>query len=170
MTEIFSIAAQVKHNCNISDAKYWGFYSPCGLLLRMRDLYKTEQGIRPWGKVSHKAIGDWIEKREGLWQSLEDREYRPIQVHGKSYDPFDVKAVNRSLSEEGYFYGAGLGNMLKPVFILGKLSDQALKGQYQIFILESEIARDLSTSPAMIQGNTIIARQEAMEIFLWGKY
>ncbi len=64
--DINSIASQVKHNCNISDAKYWGFYSPCGLLLRLRDLYKIEKGLKPWGKVEPDEIGDWIGKREKL--------------------------------------------------------------------------------------------------------
>jgi len=50
MTDIQSLACQIKHNCNISDARYWGMYSLCGLLLRLRELYKVEKGIRPWGK------------------------------------------------------------------------------------------------------------------------
>jgi hypothetical protein len=46
MLDIETLASQVKFNCNISDAKYWGYYSPCGLLLRLRDLYTTEKEIK----------------------------------------------------------------------------------------------------------------------------
>jgi hypothetical protein len=68
MLNIASITSQVKHNCNISDAKHWGNYSPCGLLLRMRDLYKIENGLKPWEEISHKTIGAWIDERERLLQ------------------------------------------------------------------------------------------------------
>jgi hypothetical protein len=170
MIDIDSIASQVKHNCNISDAKYWGYYSPCGLLLRLRDLYKVESGLKPRDKVNHKTIGSWIDKREELWHSLEARDFEDIKVNGRRCGPFDIKSINKSLLKQGYFYGAGFGNMLKPVFILAELTDRIFKGKYRIHIVDREIARDLSTSPAMIQGNTIIARQQTMKIFLWGKF
>jgi hypothetical protein len=41
MIDIESFTSQVKRNCNISDAKYRGYYSLCGLLLRLRDLSYT---------------------------------------------------------------------------------------------------------------------------------
>jgi hypothetical protein len=63
MLDVKSIAEQVKHNCNISDARFWGFYSPCGLLLRLRNLYKLEHGITLWEKVSQVKIADWIAYR-----------------------------------------------------------------------------------------------------------
>lgn len=170
MIDIDSIASQVKHNCNISDAKYWGYYSPCGLLLRLRDLYIIENSHKPWDDVSHNTIGSWIDKRERMWRDIECRDFLKIEINGRGHDPFDVKGVNRTLSRYGYFYGAGYGNMLKPVFMLAKLSGHNIKGMYQIYTVDREIARDLSASPAMIQGNTIITRQETMQMFLWGKF
>jgi hypothetical protein len=170
MIDIDSIASQVKHNCNISDARYWGYYSPCGLLLRMRDLYRIEHAMAPWETVNHKAVGDWIDTREELWQEGETLNFQQIAVNGKKYDPFDSKAINKVLVREGFFYGAGYGNSLKPVFILAELSEHIVKGRYQIYIVNREFARDLSTPPAMIQGHTIIARRKTMEMFLWGKY
>lgn len=43
MVDINHIAAQVKENCDISDAKYSGIYSVCGLASRLRDFYKWEK-------------------------------------------------------------------------------------------------------------------------------
>ncbi len=170
MIDVDAIAAQVKQNCNISDARYWGSYSPCGLLLRLRDLYKVEHGLKPWEKISHKAVGSWIDIRESLWQERESQEFQAIEIQGREYGPFEVSSINEVLSEKGLFYGAGYGNMLKPVFILAELSERIARGKYSIYVAGRELARDLSTSPAMIQGHMIIARQETARMFLWGKF
>jgi len=34
--DIKKLIDQIKFNCNLSDARFWGYYSICGLLLRMR--------------------------------------------------------------------------------------------------------------------------------------
>ena len=75
MTDIQSLAPQIKRNCNISDARYWGMYSLCGLLLRLRELYKVEKGIRPWENILQQDMGEWITGRENLWQELEDKDF-----------------------------------------------------------------------------------------------
>lgn len=170
MINIESIAAQIKHNCNISDAGYWGFYSPCGLLLRMRDLYKIERHLDPREDVSLPKIGEWIDQREGLWQELEGKEFQPIEINGRKYDPYDVKGINSILSDHDYIYGAGYGNMLKPVFLLAETSETQHIKKYSIYVTGKETARDLSTSPAMTRGNTIIARQQTMHLFFWEKF
>jgi hypothetical protein len=170
MIDIVSIASQVKHNCNISDARYWGYYSPCGLLLRMRNLYKFEKKLKPWEKVSHADIGKWIDKREELWQELDSHDFRKIEIQGKQYNPFDAKDINSILGKYGYIYGAGYGNQLKPVFLLAQLSEKSKKSRYNIYLLGKEIARDLSTAPAMILGNTITLRHETMNLFFWDKF
>jgi hypothetical protein len=48
MIDIQTLTSQVKKNCNISDAHYWGWYSVCGLLLRLRELFRAERGIKLW--------------------------------------------------------------------------------------------------------------------------
>jgi hypothetical protein len=169
MLDIGSITAQVKNNCNISDARHWGLYSPCGLLLRLRDLYKIEHGLKPWSSVSHRRIGEWIDKREQLWDGLSEAEYERIEIKGRLFWPFDVKGINNVLHKVGYFYGAGYGYLMKPLFLLAELNEKKKIGSHQIFFAQRELARDLSTSPAMIQGNTIIARHETMEYFLWDR-
>jgi hypothetical protein len=169
MPDIHSIAAQIKHNCNISDAKYWGFYSPCGLLLRLRGLYSLEKGIQPWQTVSRDKIADWIGKRESLWERLSSLDFRRIEINNKKYHPFDIKGINNILNGEGLFYGAGYGNLMKPAFILAEIAGCSRIGRYSIYILSRELARDLMSSPAMLQGNTIIARNETMKLLLWEK-
>lgn len=169
MLDIQSIASQVKHNCNISDAKYWGFYSPCGLLLRLRDLYKIEKNKKPWEKIESGRIADWIGKREKLWREIETLDFQMVTINGKRYHPFDVKGINAALQNKNLLYGAGYDNLLKPTFLLAKILSKTKKGQCNIYISNKEIARDLSAAPAMLQGNTIIARYDTMKLFLWDK-
>ncbi len=170
MFDIDSIASQVKHNCNISDAEYWGLYSPCGLLLRLRDLYRTEKDLKPWEKAGPDDIGVWIGDREKLWEELDALDFQKITINGKKYRPFDVKGINDILLRKGFLYGAGFGNFLKPTFFLAELVKKSKKGRYSIYISGREISRDLSTAPAMLQGNTVIARQETVKFFLWDKF
>ena len=85
MIDIESIISQVKHNCNISDARHWGYYSLCGLLLRLRELYRSEKGIPLWGKMPQEDIGGWIASRENLWRELEDKELTPIAMNGNVF-------------------------------------------------------------------------------------
>jgi hypothetical protein len=170
MINIAGIASQVKHNCNISDAKYWGYYSPCGLLLRIRDLYRIENSFNSRASISPEHIGKWIEARETLWGELESGDYRKIEINGRKFGPFDAKDINLAISEHGLIYGAGYGNMLKPVFIFARLYEQRKVKKFNIYISGRELARDLSTSPAMIQGNTILMRHEAMQQFMLDKF
>ncbi|GAB4545424.1 MAG: hypothetical protein Fur0020_14490 [Thermodesulfovibrionia bacterium] len=170
MLDINDIASQVKYNCNISDARYWGFYSPCGLLMRMRDLYRSENSLKPWDKIKKEDVSEWIGERERLWSRFEPLDLSNIKIMGKGYKPFDVKGINSRLLEEGYLYAAGYGSLLKPFFMLSEVNSVSRYGRYKVYITGRELARDLSTSPAMLQGDTIIARREAMGFFLWGKF
>ena len=170
MLDITSITSQVKHNCNISDAQFWGLYSPCGLLLRMRDLYKAEHNLSSADSVDHKKVGNWIDTREALWEEEEHKKFTNISIHGKTYSPFSIKEINILLNKEGYIYAAGYGNMMKPAFILAQLSEEYSIGRYRVYIAGRELARDLATTPAMTRGHTIIVRDEVMQYFYRGRY
>jgi hypothetical protein len=170
MLDIDAVALQVKNNCDISDARYWGHYSPCGLLLRLRDLYRIENNLKPLESINNGEIGKWIGRKESMWQEIETHDFQHLEIQGRRYSPFDVKRINSVLTGQGFVYGAGYGEHLKPLFILAELSEQAAKGKYCIYYMGRELARDLSTSPAMVQGNTILARTETANCFLWGKY
>jgi len=52
MLDIETLIYTIKRNCNISDARYRGFYSPCGFLLRLRELYRIEKGIKSRERIS----------------------------------------------------------------------------------------------------------------------
>jgi len=170
MIDIESIALQVKHNCNISDAKFWGYYSPCGLLLRMRDLYRIEHTMRPWDTVEHKLILRWIDEREQLWHEIEAFDFQDITIDGETHAPFDIENINAVLSRYGYLYSAGYGNRLKPLFMLAELSGTRSLGDFNVFVSGREIARDLSIAPAMTRGKMIFARQETMGLFFWDRF
>jgi len=170
MFNIDKIAAQVKHNCNISDAQFWGLYSPCGLLLRMRDLYKAEHHLSSADSVDHKKVGNWMDKREDLWENAEQKELANISINGKSFGPFAIKEINSILNKEGYIYAAGYGNMMKPAFMLARLSKEYSINRYRVYIAGQELARDLATVPAMTRGHTIIARDEVMKYFFRDRY
>ena len=47
MRDAHSLARQVRRNCAISDARFAGLYSVCGLVMRLRDLYKWEHSLAP---------------------------------------------------------------------------------------------------------------------------
>ena len=92
---------QVKHNCNISDAKFWGYYSICGLLMRYRELYRNEHALMPWESIDNEKICPWIQERETLWRDLEDLELQELVIGGGTYDPFDVNGLNALLGAAG---------------------------------------------------------------------
>jgi len=170
MTDKEKIFSQIKRNCNISDAKYWGTYSLCGLLMRLRELYGIENGIRPWEKVDHKDIGDWITARENLWKELEDRDYEDISVNGSIFSPFEVEKMNAALNKSGLMYGAGFGIYMKPVFFIAEILSQRKVNGFDVYIAGREYAKDLSDNPAMLQENTIIARADLTRLLLWGRF
>ena len=168
--DLNSLIRQVKTNCNISDAKFWGNYSICGLLLRLRELFRHENRIMPWEEISKTDISDWISNRENLWHEKENEDFVDLYFGEEEYPPFDVKAINESLGERGLVYGAGLGINMKPSFFLGELISKEVMEGHEVYISGDEFARDLSAYPAMLQDNTIYARRDALSIILYGRF
>ncbi len=164
------LVPQVKRNCDISDARYWGFYSICGLLLRLRELYRFEHGIRPWDRSSGDGIPDWIGRREALWEEVAGEEFSPLRIDGEEFGPFEVGRINVQLKAPGLLYGAGYGLFGKPVFFLSELSGHEVIDGYDVFVSGDEYARDLSIHPAMLQGQSIFARQEISALLVWEKF
>ena len=64
MIRIENIIRQVLHNCAVSDSHYAGLYSICGLALRLRDLYKWENGLAPWVEKEAHEVLNWIGAKE----------------------------------------------------------------------------------------------------------
>lgn len=160
---------QIKYNCNVSDARFWGYYSICGLLLRMRGLYRHERGLMPWEKIPSDDISSWIGERERLWRDLEDKDFQPIDINGKGLGPFEIEAINRVLNERGLVYGGGYSTFGKPAFFLARLQEKRQLYDYTVYYAEKELCRDLSTSIAMLQGICIFMRKEPLELILYEK-
>ena len=167
MLNVNDIARQVLHNCNISDANNAGMYSICGLALRLRDLYKWEQGLPPWEERDSSEVLEWIESKENQWEKCIDKKFATISINGKTYDPFDTTAINAVLEPLNFFYGAGYARGLKPTFFLTAIAEKSTVNSTTIYTLDRELARDLLTIPALNQDDYIIIRRDAARLFLW---
>ncbi len=160
----------IKFNCDVSDARYWGFFSICGLLLRYRDLYRSEHRLKAWSNIRREDIGAWIQAKEARWPELEQKEFRDIVIEGKTYSPFDVEGINQALAGRGLVYGAGYGMYMKPTFFAAELKSRRTSSGLTVHISGTELVRDLFTAPAMLQGNTIFLRLEPLLMLLHFKY
>jgi len=170
MINVQTLATQVKRNCNISDAKYWGLYSVCGLLLRLRELYRAERGIKLWEGIQREEISEWLEARENLWKEFEGKELEDIVIDGKAYEPFEVEKINTILKKKDLIYGAGYGIHMKPTFFLADLLSHYTLNGYGVCIGGREYARDLSDHPAMFQDGVIFGRLDTTKLHLWEKF
>jgi hypothetical protein len=165
-----NIISQVKRNCNISDAKFWGEYSICGLLLRLRELYRSERGLKLWESIPHKEISEWMSEREVLWKELQDKDLEDIVIGETTYGPFEVARINTTLEEKNLIYGAGYGLRMKPSFFLADLISKRTVDGYMVYIAGSEYARDLAEHPAMVQDGVIVARVDTTKLLLWERF
>jgi hypothetical protein len=167
--ELDAIAEQVLRNCTISDSRYAGLYSICGLALRLRDLYKWEKGLDPWVEKDSSEILGWIGDKEEEWDKLAGKDFGEIAILGSIYDPFDTKGINAALESHGLFYGAGYVQSLRPTFFLATLEEKREVDGCPVYILGRELARDLLTLPALSQDNCILIRRESGRLFLWDR-
>jgi hypothetical protein len=163
------LTKQVIRNCTISDARYAGYYSVCGLALRMRDLYKWEKGMEPWQEEDPTVMLEWIGRKEGEWETFAEEDFRPMTIQDGVYDPFDTKGINAVLEPENLFYGAGYLHSLKPSFFLAHLDEKKTLDGSSVCVLGREMARDLLVVPALSQEDCVIIRKDAAELFLWNQ-
>jgi hypothetical protein len=163
------IARQVLRNCAISDARYAGLYSICGLALRLRDLYKWENGLEPWVENDPPEVIAWIGEKEDQWEQLAEKEFDDIIIFEHSYDPFDAEHINGLLEPHGLFYGAGYAQHLRPAFFLAVLEEKRQVSGHSVYSLGRELARDLLTLPALLQDDRIVLRKECTKLFLWNQ-
>lgn len=167
--DIDDLTCQVQANCDLSDAKNWGLYTICGLLLRLMDLYRWSGSLEPWAKINNSELMDWVGEKEGRWKNIRENEYKNIVIEGKEYDLFDVEGINCLLEPEGLVYGAGYVAAMKPSFFLAEKEELRIEGGRNIFILGRELARDLITTPALLQGDNIFVRTRPARSFIWHK-
>ncbi len=167
--DIDDIVSQVKRNCDVSNARNWGAYSICGLLIRLRGLYRFENELEPWRRLDTADLMTWIDEKERRWTKLKDSEFFKIKIGGREHHPFDVKRINERLKPLGFIYGAGYVGGLKPSFFLAKLERSYKIHGCNVCIAGKELARDLVTAPALLQGDEVLAREEQVRSFIWGK-
>ncbi|MFZ5447523.1 MAG: Sfum_1244 family protein [Thermodesulfobacteriota bacterium] len=160
---------EVRWNCDIASASQSGHFSLCGMLLRLRQLYKWEHGLAPWGEPEVEAVLSWIARRESTWDDLEEAAWRDLAWGDTALDPFAVDALNARLIPQKLAYGAGLSRGLTPTFFLGELLSVRREGPLTILVLGPELARDLDASPALCQGTLIYARCQALAFYLWDR-
>ncbi len=165
-----SLKEDIKFNCDVSDARYWGYFSICGLLMRYRDLFRSEKNLKPWANIIREDIAAWIGQKEKRWPELEQKEFRNLTVEGNSYHPFDAAGINRVLGPQGLVYGAGYGMYMKPTFFLAELGSTEEIAGLTAYISGREHVRDLFTSPAMLQGNSIFLRKEPLTALIHYKF
>ena len=164
--DIDELAAGVARNCLIADARRWGHFSLCGLLLRLRELYKREAGLEPWARVETAAVLPWVGEREALWEQLEETPLEPLRLGGQTIDPLDEDGVN-ALLPAGWLYVAGHGPGGHPLFVLGESVERRDLGGVELFVLDRELAHDLVPVPAMCRPGRVVARRAAALGHLW---
>ena len=77
---------------------------------RLPDARPLQVGERAWspGQEEDPSIMlDWIGRKEEEWETLAQEDFRPMDIQGALYDPFDTKGINDILESGNLFYGAG---------------------------------------------------------------
>jgi hypothetical protein len=164
-----SLINQVEANCELASGHQAGSFSLCGLLMRLRLLYKWKHNLPPWQEPEPEAVLAWIADQESAWDTREGESWQELRVNGVSLDPFAVEQVNSFLQPGKLAYGAGLCRGLAPTFFLGELAEVRREEDLTILVIHRELARDLDGTPAMRQGSLIYARRQALAYYLWDR-
>ena len=160
----------VQVNCHIADARHATELTLCIYLLQMRELYRWEQGIALGTPLERAAVSEWLARREALWSELEGEPWRPIEIDGEAFDPFDTSAVNARLAPHDLYYGAGLAGPGRPGFFLAALESAGSREGAELRVCGCEHARGLFAPPAVLAGDEIVVRRESLARWLWEKF
>jgi hypothetical protein len=163
------LCCAVQRNCHISDARHGADYGLCTYLLKMREYYRWENGLDYGVSLTNESVGEWLTRREQLWDSLSEDEFAPLPLAGRLFDPFEVDQINERLDAYGLVYSAGYGSRSKPLFFLGHLERREEPGGATVWVAGRELARDLMAPAAMCQGDRIFIRRESFRRLLWEK-
>lgn len=163
------LVAAVQRNCHIADARHAREMTLCTYLLEMREFYRWESGIPLGDPLARSEVGEWLNAREALWETLAADDFAPLPLAGNEYEPFAVAAINQAIAPHKLVYGAGIGRFGKPHFFLGRLDRKVEDDGLTVLVCECEYARDLTAIPAALQGGTVIVRREALRQWLWEK-
>ena len=160
----------VQRNCHIADARHAGDYTLCVYLLKMREFFRWEKGIRLSDVVTSDDVGEWLTQREAIWDELDAQDYAPLPLNGSGeHDPFANEAINAALNGVGLVYSAGYGRRCRPLFFLAELEQTIEQDGYTILVAGRELARDVEAPPAMNQGKQVFIRRESLRRMVWEK-
>ncbi len=164
---MLELVQQVQANCQIATAGQVGYYSLCGMLLRLRQLYKWERGLQPWQEGDPQEVLAWIAQQEEAWNALRATELQDLRWQDQRWDPFAVAELNTIVATEGLAYGAGFTHGMAPMCFLGELWETEQRYGLTILTLGQELARDMDAAPALRQGAVIYLRTEPLAFYLW---
>jgi len=164
-----SLTLAVQRNCQIADARHGADYTLCVYLMKMREYYRWEKGLSYAEHLAKDEVGEWLMRRELLWESLSEADLEPLEVDGTRYDPFDCESVNEALLPRGLVYSGGYGSAGRPHFFLGQLIRQERPDGVSVLVSDHELARDLGAPPGMSGRQTIFIRRESLRRMLWEK-
>lgn len=159
----------VQKNCTIADARHARDMTICTFLLEMREYYRWEMEIPYGARLPKDELGDWLNARESLWDTVEEESFVPLPVSG-GIDPFDADDVNRALVPYGLVYSSGLGHFRKPHFVLAELKRAEMREGVKVYVAGCEYARDLIAPPAAMRDGAIFLRMDAVRRLLWNKF
>lgn len=160
----------VQKNCMIADARHARDMTMCTFLLEMREYYRWEMEIPYGARLPKDELGDWLNARESLWNTVEEEDFAPLPLTTQGIDPFEADDINRALIPQGLVYSSGLGQFRKPHFVLAELRRAEVREGVQVLVAGCEYARDLIAPPAAMRGGAIFLRMDAVRRLLWNKY
>jgi hypothetical protein len=160
----------VQKNCTIADARHARDMTMCTFLLEMREYYRWEMEIPYGARLPKDELGDWLNARESLWDTVEEEAFAPLPLNKTGIDPFEANDINRSLIPLGLVYSSGLGQFRKPHFVLAELKRAEMRDGVQVLVAGCEYARDLIAPPAAMRDGAIFLRMDAVRRLLWNKY
>jgi len=114
----------VTQNCHIADARHAGDYTLCTYLMKMRELYRWEQGYAFDVELKTRDVGHWVRNREQYWEEIEAQPYAGLPIDQEVNDPFDQALINQYLLPEGLVYSSGLGQKSAVHFFLAELDER----------------------------------------------
>ncbi|HSJ81784.1 MAG TPA: hypothetical protein VK910_11245 [Thiobacillus sp.] len=160
----------VQKNCTIADARHARDMTMCTFLLEMREYYRWEMEIPYGARLPKDELGDWLNARESLWNTVEEEDFAPLPLSEIGIDPFEADDINRALIPLGLVYSSGLGHFRKPHFVLAELKRAEVREGVQVLVAGCEYARDLIAPPAAMRDGAIFLRMDAVRRLLWNKY
>ena len=160
----------VQKNCTITDARHARDMTMCAFLLEMREYFRWEMEIPFHARVPKDELGDWLNARENIWNTVEEEDFAPLPLNDSGVDPFESDLVNRELIPQGLVYSSGLGRFRKPHFVLAQLQRQEQREGLNVLVAGCEYARDLIAPPATLRNGTIFLRMDSIRRLLWNKY